>query len=146
VASAYIEGYFQKYRSVKEYIDSSLQESREKGYVTTLFGRRRYLPEINSSNHIARNAAERTAINTPIQGTAADLIKAAMIQIQGRLIDLKLSTKMVMQVHDELVFECPEGELEQASRIIREGMEGAMDCSVPLKVSIACGRNWNEAH
>jgi DNA polymerase-1 len=146
VASAYIEGYFQKYRSVKEYIDSSLRESREKGYVTTLFGRRRYLPEINSSNQMARNAAERTAINTPIQGTAADLIKAAMIQIHRQLIDLNLSTKMVMQVHDELVFECPEGELEKASRIIREGMEGVMDCSVPLKVSIACGRNWNEAH
>jgi DNA polymerase-1 len=146
VASAYIEGYFQKYGSVKEYIDSSLRESREKGYVTTLFGRRRYFPEINSSNQIARNAAERTAINTPIQGTAADLIKAAMIQIHRRLIDLNLSTKMVMQVHDELVFECPEGELEQASRIIREGMEGVMDCSVPLKVSLACGRNWNEAH
>jgi DNA polymerase-1 len=146
VASAYIEGYFQKYGSVKEYIDSSLRGSREKGYVTTLFGRRRYFPEINSSNQIARNAAERTAINTPIQGTAADLIKAAMIQIHRRLIDLNLSTKMVMQVHDELVFECPEGELEQVSRIIREGMEGVMECSVPLKVSIACGRNWNEAH
>jgi DNA polymerase-1 len=146
VASAYIEGYFQKYRGVKEYIDFSLRESREKGYVTTLFGRRRYFPEINSSNQMARNAAERTAINTPIQGTAADLIKAAMIQIHKRLIDLKLSTKMVMQVHDELVFECPEEELEQARRIIREGMEGVMDCSVPLKVSLACGRNWNEAH
>jgi len=146
VASAYIEGYFQKYQGVKEYIDSSLRESREKGYVTTLLGRRRYLPEINSSNQIARNAAERTAINTPIQGTAADLIKVAMIQIHRRLKDLNLSTKMVMQVHDELVFECPEGELEQASRIIREGMEGVMKCSVPLRVSIACGRNWNEAH
>ena len=146
VASAYIEGYFQKYQGVKEYIDSSLRESREKGYVTTLLGRRRYLPEINSSNQIARNAAERTAINTPIQGTAADLIKVAMIQIHRRLKDLNLSTKMVMQVHDELVFECPEGELEQASRIIREGMEGVMKCSVPLRVSIACGRDWNEAH
>jgi DNA polymerase-1 len=146
VASAYIEGYFQKYRGVKEYIDSSLRGSREKGYVTTLLGRRRYFPEINSSNQMARNAAERTAINTPIQGTAADLIKAAMIQIHRRLIDLNLSTKMVMQVHDELVFECPEGELEQVSQIIREGMEGVMDCSVPLKVSIACGRNWDEAH
>ncbi len=146
VASAYIEGYFQKYQGVKEYIDSSLRESREKGYVTTLLGRRRYLPEINSSNQIARNAAERTAINTPIQGTAADLIKVAMIQIHRRLKDLNLSTKMVMQVHDELVFECPEGELEQASRIIREGMEGVMKCLVPLRVSIACGRNWNEAH
>jgi DNA polymerase-1 len=146
VASAYIEGYFEKYKGVKEYIDSSLQESREKGYVTTLFGRRRYLPEINSSNRMARNAAERTAINTPIQGTAADLIKVAMIHIHGQLKDLKLSTKMVIQVHDELVFECPEGELEQVTRIIREGMEGAMECSVPLKVSIARGRNWNEAH
>ncbi len=145
-ASAYIEGYFEKYKGVREYIDSSLRESREKGYVTTLFGRRRYLPEINSSNQIARNAAERTAINTPIQGTAADLIKVAMIHINRRLKDLKLSIKMVMQVHDELVFECPEGELEQASRIVREGMEGAMECSVPLRVSIARGRNWNEAH
>ena len=146
VASAYIEGYFEKYKGVKEYIDSSLRESREKGYVTTLFGRRRYLPEINSSNRMARNAAERTAINTPIQGTAADLIKVAMIHIHGQLKDLKLSTKMVIQVHDELVFECPEGELEQVSRIVREGMEGAMECSVPLKVSIARGRSWNEAH
>jgi DNA polymerase-1 len=146
VASAYIEGYFQKYRGVKEYIDSSLKEAREKGYVTTLFGRRRYLPEINSSNHMARSATERTAINTPIQGTAADLIKAAMIHIYRRLRDLGLSSKMIMQVHDELVFECPEKELEQASRIIREGMEKVMECSVPLKVSIAHGRNWNEAH
>ena len=146
VASAYIEGYFEKYKGVKEYIDSSLRESREKGYVTTLFGRRRYLPEINSSNRMARNAAERTALNTPIQGTAADLIKVAMIHIHGQLKDLKLSTKMVIQVHDELVFECPEGELEQVTRIVREGMEGAMECSVPLKVSIARGRSWNEAH
>ncbi len=146
VASAYIEGYFQKHRGVREYIDSSLRESREKGYVTTLFGRRRYLPEINSPNQMARNAAERTAVNTPIQGTAADLIKMAMIHIYRQFRDLNLSTKMVMQVHDELVFECPEGELEQVIRIIREGMEGAMECSVPLKVSIAYGRNWNEAH
>jgi DNA polymerase-1 len=146
VASAYIDGYFQRYGGVKEYIDSSLRKAREKGYVTTLFGRRRYLPEINSSNHMARNAAERTAINTPIQGTAADLIKVAMIKIHGRLKDLNLSTKMIMQVHDELVFECPEGELEPASQVIREGMEGAMKSSVPLRVSIAHGRNWNEAH
>jgi DNA polymerase-1 len=146
VASAYIEGYFQKYRGVKEYIDSSLREAREKGYVTTLFGRRRYLPEIHSPNQMVRNATERTAINTPIQGTAADLIKAAMIHIYRRFKDLNLSTKMVMQVHDELVFECPDDELDHASQIIREGMEGAMECSVPLKVSIAYGRNWNEAH
>ena len=146
IASAYIEDYFQKYRGVQGYIDSSLKEARKRGYVATLFGRRRYLPDINSSNHMARNAAERTAINTPIQGTAADLIKAAMIHIHRRLKDLVLSSKMIMQVHDELVFECPEGELEKASRIIREGMEGAMVCSVPLKVSIAHGRNWNEAH
>jgi DNA polymerase-1 len=146
VASAYIEGYFQRYQGVKGYIDSSLKEAREKGHVYTLFGRRRYLPEINSSNQMASNAAERTAINTPIQGTAADLIKVAMIQIQRRLKDLNLSTKMIMQVHDELVFECPEGELERASRIIREGMEGVMKCSVPLRVSISHGRNWNEAH
>jgi DNA polymerase-1 len=146
VASAYIEGYFQRYQGVKDYIDSTLSEAREKGYVTTLFGRRRYLLEINSPNQMARNAAERTAINTPIQGTAADLIKVAMIQIHRRLKDLNLSTKMIMQVHDELVFECPEGELEKASRIIREGMEGVMKCSVPLRVSISHGRNWNEAH
>jgi DNA polymerase-1 len=146
VASAYIDGYFQKYHAVKDYIDSSLKEAREKGHVTTLFGRRRYLPEINSSNQTVRNAAERTAINTPIQGTAADLMKVAMIKIQRWLKDVNLSTKMIMQVHDELVFECPEGELERASGIVQEGMEGVMQCSVPLKVSIAHGRNWNEAH
>jgi DNA polymerase-1 len=146
VAAAYIEGYFQKHRGVKEYIDSSLREAREKGYVTTLLGRKRYLPEINSPNQMARNATERTAINTPIQGTAADLIKVAMVHIHRRFKDLNLSTKMVMQVHDELVIECPDDELEQASQITRDAMEGAMECSVPLKVSIAYGRNWNEAH
>ncbi len=146
VASAYIEGYLQKYQGVKDHIDTSLREARDKGYVSNLFGRRRYLPEINSSNQMARSAAERTAINTPIQGTAADFIKVAMIQIHRQFKGQNLSTKMIMQVHDELVFECQEGELERASRVIREGMEGVMKCSVPLKVSIACGRNWNEAH
>ncbi len=146
VAQAYIDEYFKKYAGVQNYIQKNLEEARKKGFVTTLLNRRRYLPEINSSTVAIRQASERMAINTPLQGTAADIIKAAMIRIQNRLEALCLSTKMIMQVHDELVFEVSETEIEKALSMIRTEMETVMELCVPLKVSISTGKNWAEAH
>jgi DNA polymerase-1 len=123
-----------------------LVEARQKGYVTTLLHRRRYLPDIHSPTAAIRQASERMAINTPLQGTAADIIKVAMIHIQNRIEELSLSTKMMMQVHDELVFEVPEGELQKALSLIQNEMENVMELSVPLKVSIHSGKNWAEVH
>nr|NIS70162.1 DNA polymerase I [Pseudomonadota bacterium] len=146
VAQAYIEEYFLKHGGVKSFIDSIIQEAQQKGYVTTLFNRRRYLPEINSPNRPLRQFAERTAINTPIQGTAADLIKIAMIRIHRRLREEGFSTQMILQVHDELVFEAPDRERDTVSELIRKEMEGVMEMSVPLRVIITRGKNWGEAH
>ena len=146
IAQAYIDEYFEKYTGVKTYIESSLEEARQKGYVTTLLNRRRYLPEIHSPTVAIRQASERMAVNTPLQGTAADIIKVAMIHIQNRIEELGLSTKMIMQVHDELVFEVPEEELQKALPLIQSEMETVMDLSVPLKVSIHSGKNWAEVH
>jgi DNA polymerase-1 len=120
--------------------------AREKGYVTTLFNRRRYLPDIQHQNRIIQSEAERMAINTPIQGTAADLIKKAMIRIHDRLKEEKLGTRLLLQVHDELVFEVPEREMKQISMLVREEMEGVHKLRVPLKVDIKVGVNWDEAH
>jgi len=145
-AQAYIDHYFQTYQGVKAWRDATLEAAREQGYVETLMGRRRYLPEINSREVNVRNFAERTAINTPIQGAAADLIKKAMLSIAARLRSERLGAKMIMQVHDELVFEAPAGEAEALKELVREEMEGAVRLDVPLKVDIGTGRNWNEAH
>jgi len=146
IAQAYIDEYFKRYIGVQTYIQKSLEEAKQKGYVTTLLNRRRYLPDINSPIVAIRQASERMAINTPLQGTAADIIKVAMIHIQNRLEELHLSTKMIMQVHDELVFEVPEEELPKALPMIQNEMETVMDLSVPLKVSIHSGKNWAEVH
>ncbi|MCJ7662763.1 MAG: DNA polymerase, partial [Desulfobacterales bacterium] len=146
VAADYIEEYFRRYQGVKSYIDETLKEAKKKGYVTTLYNRRRYLPEINSSNRTARQFAERTAINTPIQGTAADLIKIAMIRIYRRIRDGGLRAKMLMQVHDELVLEVPDDECEIAEGMVKEEMEGVLDMVVPLTVSVERGRNWGQIH
>jgi DNA polymerase-1 len=146
VAADYIEEYFRRYEGVKSYIDETVKDAKQKGYVTTLYNRRRYLPEINSSNRTARQFAERTAINTPIQGTAADLIKIAMIRIYRRIKEGGLKAKMIMQVHDELVLEVPDDEVEKAERMIKEEMEGVMDMVVPLVVSVEKGRNWGTLH
>jgi DNA polymerase-1 len=123
-----------------------IDNAKKKGYVTTLFNRRRYLPDIQHSNSRIRSEAERMAINTPIQGTAADLIKKAMIHIHRWLTRNGLKTKMLLQVHDELVFEVPEGELDAVMPMVREEMEGIYPLRVPLKVDINKGRNWDEAH
>ena len=146
VAQAYIANYFQKYHGVRDYIDASLEAAREKGYVTTLMNRRRYLPDIRSANRSVRQFAERIAINAPIQGTAADLIKVAMIRIHRRLIQEKRKTELILQIHDELVFEVPEAEMEAVKGMVTEEMEGVMQLVIPLKIEIGVGKNWAEAH
>ena len=145
-AQAYIDEYFRKYEGVQAYIEASLREAKEKGFVTTLLQRRRYLPDLRSPAMAVRQAAERMAVNTPLQGTAADIIKIAMLRIQNRIGELGLPVKMIMQVHDELVFEVLEGESDRVLPQIQDLMEHVMELSVPLNVSISSGKNWGEAH
>lgn len=145
-AQQFITNYFIQYPKVNEYIIRIITEARQKGYVTTLLSRRRYLPEINSDNRNRREFAERTAINTPIQGTAADLIKVAMINIWRKLRERGLQARMIMQVHDELVFEVPKSEVDVVRELVRREMEEAIDLEVPIKVDIGVGPNWLEAH
>ncbi|MCS6926156.1 MAG: DNA polymerase I [Candidatus Binatia bacterium] len=145
-AQTYIADYFARYRGIKEYMDDVVADAKRRGYVTTLLGRRRYVPDLQSQNAQLASAAERVAINTPIQGTAADLMKMAMVAIDRRLADEKLRTRMLLQVHDELVFEVPEDEVERVKRLVREVMEGVMALRVPLVVELGVGKNWAEAH
>jgi DNA polymerase-1 len=145
-AKAYIEGYFAAYAGVKKYFDKVVAEAKAKEYVTTLFKRRRYLPEINSNNHNLRESARRNALNTPIQGTAADLIKLAMVVIDQRLREKNWRSKMIMQVHDELVFEVPPAEVEALTLMVRKEMAEVWPLKVPLVVDIGVGKNWREAH
>ncbi len=145
-AQAYIDAFYAKYSGVRKYFDKILEEARKNGCVTTLLGRRRYLPEINDKNFQMRGFAERTAINTPLQGTAADLIKRAMIDIHHDLKKKKMKTRMLIQVHDELVFEVPPAEKEEAKGLILSRMSGALKLDVPLKVDFQFGKNWSECH
>ncbi len=145
-ARTFIESYFATYPGVKGYIDRTIAEARERGYVTTMLGRRRYLPEIVSTNSRQREFAERTAVNTPVQGSASDMIKVAMIRISERLRREGLSAKMILQVHDELVFETPEAEVDGVRELVVEEMKGALEVSVPIEVEVGVGRNWLEAH
>ena len=145
-AQEYIDVYFARYPGVKSYMDRTREQAHDKGYVETVFGRRLYLPEINSRNGQRRQYAERTAINAPMQGTAADIIKRAMISVDGALTKSKVEANVVMQVHDELVFEVPPDELLKAAGLIKEIMEGVWQLKVPLKINVAHGRNWDEAH
>jgi DNA polymerase-1 len=145
-ARAFIDQYFQTYEGVKTWREACLGQAREKGYVTTLLNRKRYLREIHSENPGIRSLAERTAVNTPIQGTAADMIKVAMIRVFKRLRAQGLHTRMLLQVHDELVFEVPEAEMEVVKPLIREEMEGVMPLEVPMRVDMESGKNWSEAH
>jgi DNA polymerase-1 len=145
-AKTYIAAYYEKYQGVARYREETIASARERGYVTTLFGRRRYLPDIHHKNHLIRAEAERMAVNTPIQGTAADLIKKAMINIYERLQREGLRAKLLLQVHDELVFEVDEGEIAEVESLVREEMEGVYCLDVPLKVDSSVGRNWDEAH
>ncbi|HXX57122.1 MAG TPA: DNA polymerase I [Thermodesulfovibrionales bacterium] len=145
-AKRYIDGYFAGHPGVKTYIGRALLDAGEKGFVTTMFGRKRTVPELKSRTAATRSMGERLAVNSPIQGTAADIIKIAMIGIRNLLRTEGSKTKMVLQVHDELVFESPEEETVKAKELIRAMMEGAADIRVPLKVEIGHGRNWAEAH
>jgi len=145
-AKNYIDTYYQRYSGVERYRDGILETAREQGYVSTLFNRRRYLPNIHHGRQRIRAEAERMAINTPIQGTAADIIKKAMINIHDRIKRERFNSKMLLQVHDELVFEVPENELDDLRALVKEEMEGVHELKVPLVVDIHVGRNWDEAH
>ncbi len=145
-AEQFIKQYFDRHPGVKQYIEQLIAETTQKGFVTTLFGRSRPVPELKNQNRNIRQLGERLAVNSPIQGTAADIIKLAMISIRKRLRAESLQARMILQVHDELLFELPESELQDVERIVREGMEGVIELSVPLKVDIGYGRNWAEAH
>ena len=145
-AQGYVDLYFDRYPGVKEFMDKTREAAHEKGYVETLFGRRLYLPEINSRNGMRRQAAERTAINAPMQGTAADIIKRAMLAVDGWIQAREPHLKMLMQVHDELVFEIHQDELQSSIETIRQQMQSAAELSVPLIVDVGSGANWEEAH
>ncbi|MBQ5482608.1 MAG: DNA polymerase I, partial [Bacteroidales bacterium] len=145
-AKAFIEAYFQSYPGVKAYMDAVVAQAREKGYVETLFGRKRFLPDINSKNAVARGLAERNAINAPIQGSAADIIKLAMIAVSRRFAAEGLKSKMVLQVHDELVFDVTADERDRVMEIVKQEMESVCTLSVPLITECNYGKNWREAH
>jgi DNA polymerase-1 len=145
-AKELIDTYYQTYPKLRTYISDQIDFAREHGYVQTVLGRRRYLKDINGSNAVVRGAAERNAINAPIQGSAADIIKIAMIRIHRRLKEEGYKTKMLLQVHDELVFDVYREELDTVSDLIRSEMENAYQLQVPLVVDIGLGNNWLEAH
>lgn len=145
-AKAFIDRYFATYPGIQEFIKARIQEAEAEGGVKTLGGRHRPLPDIRSPNHMLRKAAQNMAINTPIQGTAADLMKVAMIKLQNELEKQQLNAKLILQVHDELIIECPKDEIEQVSQIVKRSMEEAMALHVPLRVEVGIGSNWLEAH
>ncbi len=146
MAKTYIDNYFARYNGVKRFVDQTISSARNARKTSTLLGRIRHLPDINSTNKTVREFAERTAINTPIQGTAADLIKLAMIKVDAAFSERNLKAAMLLSVHDEIVFEVPPEELETVKKLIKEIMEGVWDLKVPLKVNIVSGHNWAEAH
>ena len=145
-AKEMIENYFATYPQLKIYMVSQLESAKEMGYVSTILGRKRHLKDINSNNFVVRGQAERNAVNAPIQGSAADVIKIAMINIDKKLTDENLKTKMLLQVHDELIFEVPENEVERMKTLIKTEMENAVETKVPLLVEVGVGKNWLEAH
>jgi len=144
-AKSYIENYFRRCSKIKEYLDRAVEEGKKNGYVRTLMNRIRYIPEINSSNHNTRSFGERLAMNTPIQGTAADIIKIAMVKVNRMLKQQGLKSRLILQVHDELILEVHRDELEQVRDMVKEQMEGAVKLSVPMNVDINWGENWYEA-
>src|SRR5690606_6084265 len=144
-AKRFIDNYFATYARVDAYIAETVLEGRKRGYVETLSGRRRYLPELLSDNRVLRENAERIAANTPIQGSAADLIKIAMIRIHETLKNGTLPCAMLLQVHDELVFEVDESAVDEATALVKQGMESAMELSVPLIAEVGWGRTWVDA-
>ncbi len=145
-ARSVINTYFERFPKVRQYVNDTIATARRTGFVSTLRGRRRYLPDINSRNQNIRGNAERQAINMPIQGTAADMIKIAMVSLHAALRAQGLATTMVLQVHDELVFDLALDERERVERTVRELMQNALPLAVPVKVDVGVGKNWLEAH
>jgi DNA polymerase-1 len=145
-AQHYMERYFQRYPGVARYMEETRQQAREKGYVETLFGRRLFLPELRNSGTGRRQAAERAAINAPLQGTAADLIKRAMVAVQDWLDETRSQSHLILQVHDELILEVPEDEVSRLRPQLARLMEGVASLRVPLSVEVGTGKNWDEAH
>jgi DNA polymerase I len=143
-AARFIAAYFEKYPGVSLYMERTKEQARTRGYVETLMGHRQYVPEVRSPNRQIREAAERMAINMPVQGTSSDIIKVAMIDLRQALLEKKLSSRLILQVHDELIFEVPQAESETMSTLIREKMSGAVKLDVPLKVDLKSGINWGE--
>jgi DNA polymerase-1 len=143
-AKAYIERYFARYQGVQQFIEKTLMETRKTGSVRTLFGRVRPIPDIGSRNPNQRGFAERTAVNTPLQGTAADLIKLAMIALDRKIVERKLKSRMMLQVHDELLFEVHDGERSEMEELVRQEMEGVVTLDVPLVADVSFGPNWRD--
>jgi DNA polymerase-1 len=141
-----IESYFKAYPELKNYISNQINFARENGYVETILGRRRYLKDINSRNPIVRGGAERNAVNAPVQGSAADIIKIAMVKISDKIKLNNFKSKMLVQVHDELIFEIYKPELQKMKELIKKEMESVFTLNVPLTVDIGIGENWHEAH
>jgi DNA polymerase-1 len=144
LAQDFIQRYFARHPQVKAYLDGTLEEARRLGWVTTLMGRRRHFPQINSSNRLVRQEAERSAVNTPLQGTAADIIKKAMLAVEASLREAGLAARMLLQIHDELLLEMPEEQVRNTARVVRQAMEGVVNLKIPLVVDLRAGFNWGE--
>jgi len=144
-AREFIDLYFTRFSGVRAFLDGTIESAKQDGYVETLFGRRRYIPELHNKNHNVRAFGERTAMNSPVQGSAADIIKIAMSNLYHALKEAELKTAILLQVHDELVLEAPDAEVDSASQLVRDMMEGAASLEVPLTVDIGVGDNWLDA-
>jgi DNA polymerase-1 len=144
LSQGFIDRYFARHPRVKAYLDHTLEEVRQRGWVTTLLGRRRQFPQITSSNRLVRQEAERAAVNTPLQGSAADIIKKAMLEVERTLAQSGLTGHMLLQIHDELLLELPEKELAATAKVVRQAMEGVVNLKIPLSVDLSAGPNWGE--
>jgi DNA polymerase-1 len=146
LAQGFIQRYFERHPQVKVYLDRTLEEARRLGWVTTLMGRRRQIPQINSSNRLVRQEAERSAVNTPLQGTAADIIKKAMLEVEAALKQAGLAGSMLLQLHDELLLEVPQAEVRATAKMVRQAMEGVVNLKIPLIVDLSAGYNWGDMY
>jgi DNA polymerase-1 len=145
-AQDFINLYFATYRGIQDFIHRTIEEAEKTGYVTTLLGRKRFIPTITSRNKTEKAAAERIAINTPIQGSAADIVKLAMIRLQKALNEQALEARLLLQVHDELILECPRSRAEEVAQLVKSEMEGAYVLKVPLRVEVEIGERWGDFH
>jgi len=145
-AQNFIDTYFRTYSGVRQFIEDTIKSTEQNGYVTTITGRRRYIPTINSKNKTEKSAAERMAVNTPIQGSAADIVKTAMLNLDKRLTKEKSNARLLLQVHDELILECPKNEADNVIKLVKAEMEQAVTLSIPLRVTVETGSRWGDFH